>query len=80
MTQPKKSQQQRSVGSLATFGALMEQLPIGTGPATTSRREKVWAQVNAQRTLAGPTPRVNTFVFYPIARARLAPLLGLPNM
>ena len=55
MSWHQKSQQQR-VGSLAEFGALMEQLPVGSGPATTARREKVWAQVNAQRAVKGQPP------------------------
>ena len=44
------------IGSLAEFGALMEQLPVGAGPATTARREKVWAQVSAQRSMQGQPP------------------------
>mgnify|MGYP006156217715 CR=1 FL=1 len=32
-------------GSLEAFGKLMESLPTGTGPATTQRREQVWAQI-----------------------------------
>ena len=34
----------------------MEQLPVGAGPATTARREKVWAQVSAQRSMQGQPP------------------------
>ena len=44
------------IGSLAEFGSLMEQLPVGAGPATTARREKVWAQVSAQRSMQGQPP------------------------
>ncbi len=43
-------------GSLAEFARLMEQLPTGSGPATTARREAIWARVNADRIRHGQAP------------------------
>ena len=34
----------------------MEQLPIGQGPATTERREQIWAQVRSRRSASGGAP------------------------
>lgn len=46
----------RAAGSLAEFGRLMEALPTGAGPATTARREAIWAQVNATRSARSQPP------------------------
>ncbi len=41
---------------MAEFARLMEQLPTERGPATTARREAIWAQVNAVRSGRGQAP------------------------
>ena len=46
----------RSKGSLAEFARLVEQLPTGSGPATTARREAMRAQASAGKIRRGQAP------------------------
>ena len=46
----------RAKGSLAEFAGLVEQLPTGSGPATTARREAMRAQASAGKIRRGQAP------------------------